>query len=224
MLDEKILEKIILEMDPTPWRIGSVGALQAERIMALEIAHDTLKRNNAEMLEFSTWEGLGLWVIRPVLKNEVIHMMKTYDRLEEALSTPYYMAHDLFEDLENRLSSLPRYYVLSKRIVPDVSTVSVKQAILEAMFGAIQIGTACKIYHNRHGRYPAKLDELTPDVISVVPLDPFTGKPFVYKLRQDSFLVYSLGSNQRDEEGRGTWQITRKIMEKDDDWAWIEMP
>jgi len=36
------------------------------------------------------------------------------------------------------------------------------------------------------------------------------------------FIVYSVGSNQKDEGGRGTWTITQMVMEKDDDWAWIE--
>lgn len=30
-------------------------------------------------------------------------------------------------------------------------------------------------------------------------------------------IVYSVGSNQKDDNGRGTWEITSIVMEKDDD-------
>ena len=55
-----------------------------------------------------------------------------------------------------------------------------------------------------------------------IPVDPFTGNPFVYKLKEDGFIVYSVGSNEKDDEGRGTFQITKLVMEKDDDWPWRE--
>jgi len=30
-------------------------------------------------------------------------------------------------------------------------------------------------------------------------------------------IVYSVGSNQKDDNGRGTWEITSIVMEKDDE-------
>ena len=64
------------------------------------------------------------------------------------------------------------------------------------------------------------MDELSPGILADIPLDPFTGKPFIYKKNGFGFIVYSVGSNLKDEEGRGTWAITQLVMEKDDDWAW----
>jgi len=223
-LDVKILEKIIQEMDPSPWMEGMGRAIQAERIMGLEAADMMLTGSDLESLEFSAWEQIGLWFMRPMLKNEVIYMMKTYDLLEEAVSKPFYQAQGLVEDLEDRLASSPWYFVIADTIVPKASPVVVRQAGLEAMFYAVQIGAACKIYRSLQGRFPDKLEDLMTDTIDAVPLDPFTGKPFIYKSIGDGFVVYSLGSNQKDDEGRGTWQVTKIIMEKDDDWAWIEIP
>jgi uncharacterized protein YfaT (DUF1175 family) len=55
-----------------------------------------------------------------------------------------------------------------------------------------------------------------------VPVDPFTGKQLVYRREGEGFVVYSLGSNLKDDGGRSTWEIAQLVMEKDDDWTWKE--
>jgi predicted RNA polymerase sigma factor len=48
---------------------------------------------------------------------------------------------------------------------------------------------------------------------------------FVFRVARnegEGFIVYSLGSNEKDDRGRSTYMITQMVMEKDDDWAWRE--
>ena len=66
-------------------------------------------------------------------------------------------------------------------------------------------------------------------------IDPFTGEPFVFKAAGEDegeeesgvegsgerFIIYTLGSNEKDDGGR-TSMITRMIMDDDDDWPWKE--
>ena len=85
-----------------------------------------------------------------------------------------------------------------------------------------QIALACKIYRNQEGRWPENIASLVPDILEKEPVDPFTGNPYIYKLQEDGFIVYSVGSNEKDDEGRGTFQVTKLVTEKDDDWAWRE--
>ncbi len=66
------------------------------------------------------------------------------------------------------------------------------------------------------------LDALVPGILTEVPIDPFTGKPLVYRREGEGFIVYSLGSNQKDDGGRSTSMITQLVMDKDDDWSWRE--
>ncbi len=51
------------------------------------------------------------------------------------------------------------------------------------------------------GKYPETLDELVPEYISELPLDPFIDQPFHYDLEPDGFLLYSVGANCRDDGG-----------------------
>ncbi len=96
-----------------------------------------------------------------------------------------------------------------------------KTAKAEAIALASRAGLACRLYKSRTGHYPA-LDELVPELLTEVPVDPFTGNPLVYRREGEGFIVYSLGSNQKDDGGRSTYMITQLVMPADDDWSWKE--
>jgi hypothetical protein len=55
--------------------------------------------------------------------------------------------------------------------------------------------------YNRH--YPAKLEELAPKYVESIPDDLFSGNPLIYRLVDKGYLLYSVGPNGKDEEGRG---------------------
>jgi hypothetical protein len=57
-------------------------------------------------------------------------------------------------------------------------------------------------YRQEHEKLPASLDELVPKFFSAVPLDPFSGKPLIYRRTQDSYLLYSIGPDGKDDGGR----------------------
>jgi len=42
-----------------------------------------------------------------------------------------------------------------------------------------------------------------PGYLDRVPLDPFTGKPLMYKVEETGIAVYSVGENRVDDGGRG---------------------
>jgi hypothetical protein len=101
-------------------------------------------------------------------------------------------------------------------------SILLKGAQLEATFQASRTGLACRLYKSRNGSYPENLEALIPAILNEIPIDPFTGKPLVYRREGTGFIVYSLGSNQKDDGGRSTYMITRLVMGKDDDWSWKE--
>jgi hypothetical protein len=58
-------------------------------------------------------------------------------------------------------------------------------------------------YQQDHGRYPAKLAELAPKYVVNIPNDLFSDKPLIYRPEGKGYLLYSVGPNGTDEEGRG---------------------
>lgn len=66
----------------------------------------------------------------------------------------------------------------------------------------LQVALALAIYQREHGRYPARLEELAPRYLPAVPDDLFTGQPLIYRRTEGGYVLYSVGVNGRDDEGR----------------------
>jgi hypothetical protein len=58
-------------------------------------------------------------------------------------------------------------------------------------------------YQRDHGHYPKGLPALTPKYLGQVPQDRFSGKALVYHPTDNGFLLYSVGVNGKDDNGRG---------------------
>ncbi|MFH1227238.1 MAG: hypothetical protein V1701_04955 [Planctomycetota bacterium] len=69
-----------------------------------------------------------------------------------------------------------------------------------ASFRGVYILAALKLYKLRHGAYPETLDKLSPAIIPAVPLDPFSDKPFIYRVDKDGILfLYSVKEDLKDD-------------------------
>jgi len=64
-----------------------------------------------------------------------------------------------------------------------------------------QILIALRRFKNKTDRWPESLDELKPLVAEDILIDPQNNGPFVYKLTDDGFILYSTGPNNIDEGG-----------------------
>jgi len=64
------------------------------------------------------------------------------------------------------------------------------------------IMVALRRYKNERSHWPQTLDSIKPLVAEEVLTDPHNNSPFVYKLTDDGFILYSKGKNNIDEAGR----------------------
>ena len=61
---------------------------------------------------------------------------------------------------------------------------------------------ALKRFQLKHGNFPEKLSELTPEFLASVSLDPVDVQPLRYRLNADgTFTLYSIGLNGKDDGG-----------------------
>lgn len=73
--------------------------------------------------------------------------------------------------------------------------------IVQSKMVLTQITFALMAYRTDKGQFPARLIDLVPHHLLDVPADHFTLKPLIYQPRGNSFLLYSLGTNQKDDGG-----------------------
>jgi hypothetical protein len=86
---------------------------------------------------------------------------------------------------------------------------------------------ALKRFQLKHGNFPEKISELTPEFLASVPLDPVDGQPLRYRRNADgTYLLYSVGANGVDDGGNPAlennvtgsnhnWQNDHAL-----DWVW----
>lgn len=92
--------------------------------------------------------------------------------------------------------NLPR--CLARNVVPDVTRLFELRGRTIAMQRGVAVVLAVLEARERTGRLPARLADLSP----VPPADPFTGRPFTYRVVADDFLVYCWGADRDDDGGR----------------------
>ncbi len=69
---------------------------------------------------------------------------------------------------------------------------------------------ALRRYKNKNGNWPETLDDIKnlTDLENLI--DPINNGPFVYKLTDENFTLYSKGKNNIDEDGRRKWSLEEK--------------
>jgi len=71
----------------------------------------------------------------------------------------------------------------------------------EARHRLASLAVAVKQYEGEHGHYPASPEELVPVFISMVPADPYDGKPLKMVAADGGIVLYSIGRDFEDNGG-----------------------
>lgn len=83
-----------------------------------------------------------------------------------------------------------------------------------AYYRAAETGIAVCQYHQEKGIYPDSLEDLIPDFMAAVPVDPYTeNTPLKYRNESDRITIYSIGTNKADDNGFGRYSVLQ----------WVEM-
>ena len=65
----------------------------------------------------------------------------------------------------------------------------------------LEIALALALFYADHMTYPKQLEDLEPNYLTETPVDVFTDQLPVYRRLKDGCLFYSVGENQRDDDG-----------------------
>ena len=87
-------------------------------------------------------------------------------------------------------------------ILPAMSKFGIEPELVTQERDAACVAVALELYRRRTGYWPASLESLVPDLLPMVPPDRFDGNPLRYRLVDGRPLVYSVGSDRNDDQGR----------------------
>ncbi len=119
--------------------------------------------------------------------------------------------------------------LMVKFVVPAVTPVITNALLGAARWKQAHTALALELFFAKQSRYPARLEELVPEFLPAVPLDPCDGKPLRYaNPAPDRFSLWSVGVDGVDNggkvtvEGNGNAKLNKR--EYQGDWTWQHEP
>jgi hypothetical protein len=108
------------------------------------------------------------------------------------------------------LSPPSKLMIFSRIMLPALGKAMQRDGDHTARIRTAQTAIAIERYRRAHnGDLPADLDQLVPTYLPSLPCDPFDGKPLRFKRRDSGYVVYSIGSDLRDDGGAEADPIKR---------------
>ena len=93
--------------------------------------------------------------------------------------------------------------LISAMVLPALNKAAHKFAAMEAKRRAALTAIAVERHRLEHqGQLPKRLDELVPKYLERVPEDPFDGQLLRFRALEKGFVVYSVGADRVDHQGR----------------------
>jgi hypothetical protein len=155
---------------------------------------------SSDRLDSVLLRAYGSVFARPWLNTDEETYADAIQRLNDAARLTFYESKPLFDQINTEIGDLPRTRVLSRMLSPALSRTADSQAAHEARMDLMQLGLAIEQYRVENGEYPTTLDQVAPLSGGAIPIDPFTGQPYVYQLSGGSFLIYSATASLVDAD------------------------
>jgi hypothetical protein len=74
---------------------------------------------------------------------------------------------------------------------------------------ASRVAVAIERFRRERSAVPAQLSDLVPQYLREIPMDPYSGRPLLFRPAKDAYTVYSVGPNQEDDQGDLSSELER---------------
>jgi hypothetical protein len=171
-------------------------------------AFDYVRRESPMRLIYGRWRPRrgpnlfeNLWRLfrpfwEPFLKlDELYYLRQTAPLIAEA------KAARLQSDRSRAwLRRTPKYALISRLLWRPPHFTQANYSGLQAQLRIMQTAMALRTYQIKQGKYPDTLAELQT-IGWLIPSDPFSGKPLLYRKSGEGYILYSVGKNHKDDGG-----------------------
>jgi hypothetical protein len=148
--------------------------------------------------------GMGLLAMTGVLIAERRLILETTTEAVEIATNDWPKAVLLGKQLDDRMDKRVHTFPPKKfsSLALSLSGTAIKRyARLEAVRRVALIAIAVEEYRSKHSDPPENLEQLTLTSAAESAKDPFTGQRMLYRVSPTNYVVYSVGSNLRDDGG-----------------------
>jgi hypothetical protein len=146
-------------------------------------------------------QGVALYRVF-MLADDLAGYRRVMRESEEAISLRSYVdSRDRLSGIESELAN-QRPGIVAGLLLPSVSGANGTAFRTDARHAVAHTGLAMHRFWAQQGRFPDNLQQLSPEVISLLPRDPYDGFPLRLTKTATGWIVYSVGPDLKDESGR----------------------
>jgi hypothetical protein len=194
------------------------AGFKGEPILAYYTCADLLNASYGN--RFSSLQALGIFTDKPsigtihsyllgylnpkrFLYGQMIFYFNEMSRAYVVLDKPYYEGNVVFKNMIDSIAKGPNNdMILVNLIFPAIDKFYLRGEETGAYINVASLGIANRLYKIKHGKFVDSLSELAPEILQSIPKDPFSGFDYIYKKEGDGFIIYSLGENMKDDNGK----------------------
>jgi hypothetical protein len=132
-------------------------------------------------------------------------------------------ADQITADFDRRLRRKHPYTIFAAMLFPGIDRPVARTARAQATVALADTACALERFRLETGRYPETLEALVPRYMGRLPLDPVSGEPLKYRVREDGrFVLHAVGLNRTDDGGIVPRDKKGRVQtdQKDGDWVW----
>ncbi len=199
---------------------GSVSliarGLSGERVGQLALS-DYVKRHGIQSISNAALGGgkswsVTNWALAGILDLNLAKAIELLTPVVEAADS-HAAAIKAADEMDAALAStspLSVRYFITHSLVSSLSRSCVFFAQRAAHMRCTVAALAMERYRLGNGALPESLDELVPEYLDSVPLDPFDEKPLRYATKDGYVVIYSVGENGVDDGGDVQMSVKKK--------------
>jgi hypothetical protein len=91
--------------------------------------------------------------------------------------------------------------VIAESALPALPSILEKSIFTQTHLHVVLAAIAAERFYRERKAWPRAVDELVPNYLPEMPIDPFDGKPLRIAQRADGITIYSIGPNRDDDNG-----------------------
>ncbi len=126
-----------------------------------------------------------------VMDKDYLFYLTQFQSFRKLMLLPYWKAAPSLLLLKSNLKKVDKELLLSASYLGLAYDVKLKEARIQSEIDASRLKMALYVWKARHGSFPDKLEQLSPEIIKELPLDSINGKPFTYAKKDKTFTISS---------------------------------
>lgn len=139
---------------------------------------------------------------RPFAVYDEVLLTEYLADLQRLARLPYYEARPKLDALRQAFEETSPLRMFTNEVLPHLIGALEAQARHEAVLDLAQLGLAIEAYRAETDIYPESLALVAGRIPGGMPVDPFSGEPYVYHAAPGGFILYSVSGNGIDDGGR----------------------